>query len=593
MDMHQIIFLLIMLTAIILFITEALRVDVVAIIIILALSITGIISIEEAFSGFASEPAIIVCAVFVLSAALSLTGVADKIGTWVGRWAGDSETRANLVIMSAVAALSAFTHHLMVTAMMLPIVMKHCKEKGLHSSRLLIPMATSASLGTTLTLIGAPALLLANSILKRSDITPLSFFSVGAVGLPLVLVSFAFILFATWLLPKRSGTSSTDDRFKLSDISTELIIPENSKWIGKKLNELKVETEQRFKIFGWYRDHRVMFDYEQELRLGDVILVKIDADELVSIEEKLGLALRAIKKFGDTLQKDGTTLADAKSQIFQAVVAPRSSLVGRSLSDLQFFHRHGVVALGLWRKSGWLEVEISETPLEEGDLVVLWGSEENLETLTRNRGFLLFMPFHAKTKRRMKMRLATGIMLASILSAAMGWLPAHVAFVAGALAMILTGCVSGDQAYEAIDTKIFVMIAGMIPLGIAMEKTGVDKLVAQLVFEYTQGFSPFIMLLVFFWFAALITQILSDSATTVLLAPIAIAFAKSAQIAPTAVVVAVTIGAVASFLTPIGHHGNLLILSPGGYRFTDFLKIGLPLTMIISLITSYMCLILW
>lgn len=593
MDIHQITFLLIMVAAILLFVTDALRVDVVAVLIILALSITGILTTEEAFSGFASEPAIIVCAVFILSAGLSLTGVADKIGTWVGRFAGKSEARANLVIMSAVAALSAFTHHLMVTAMMLPIVMKHCKEKGLHSSRLLIPMATSASLGTTLTLIGAPAFLLANSILKRSEAPALSFFSVGMVGLPLVLVSFTFILLTSWLLPKRSGATSNDERFKLSDISTELVIPEESKWIGKKLSELKAENEQRFKIFGWYRNHRVLFDYEQELRLGDVILVKINADELVSIEEKLGLALRAVKKFGDNVDKDGKTLSDENSQIFQAVVAPRSSLIGRTLADLQFFHRHGVIALGLWRKSGWLEVEISDTPLEEGDLVVLWGAEENLENLTQHRGFLMFMPFNGKPKRRLKMRLSSGIMLTAVLCAAMGWLPAHVAFVAGALAMILTRCVSAEQAYDAVETKIFVMIAGMIPLGIAMEKTGVDKILADLVFRYTEGYSPFMMLLVFFWFAALLTQILSDAATTVLIAPIAIAFAKSAQLSPTAVVVTVTIGAVASFLTPIGHHGNLLILSPGGYRFADFLKIGLPLTMIISLITCYVSLAVW
>lgn len=593
MDVQQIIFLAIMLCAVALFITDALRVDVVAVLIILALSISGIISSQEAFSGFSSEPAIIVCAVFILSAGLSFTGVNDVIGNWVGRWAGESETRANLVIMSAVALLSAFTHHLMVTAMMLPIVMKHSKEKGLPSSRLLIPMATSASLGTTLTLIGAPAFLLANAILIRGGIPGLSFFSVGSVGLPLVIVSFIFILLAGWLLPRKSGPESADERFKLSDISTELIIPENSKWIGKKLSELKAETEKRFQALSWYRNHRSLFNYEQEIQLGDVILVKIGADELVSIEEKLGLALKAVKKFGESVQMDGSTLTDESSKIFQAVVAPRSPFIGRSLANLNFFHRHGVVALGIWRKTGWLESEIADAVLQEGDLVVLWGDEENLENLTTHRGFLMFMPFDAKPKRRLKIRLSAAIMLISILFAAMGWLPSYIAFVAGALAMILTKCLSPNQAYEAIETKIFVMIAGMIPLGIAMEKTGVDKVLADLVIQYTQGWPPFAMLLIFFWFAALLTQILSDAATTVLIAPIAIAFAKSTQISPTAAVITVTIGAVASFLTPIGHHGNLLILSPGGYRFVDFLKIGLPLTVIVSLVTCYISLKVW
>lgn len=591
MDMNQILFLLIMLGAITLFITDALRVDIVGVLIILALAVTGLLDVKQVFSGFSSEPAIIVCAVFILSAGLSLTGVTDVIGSWVGRLAGNSETRANLVIMTAVAALSAFTHHLMVTAMMLPIVMKLCKEKGFHSSRLLIPMATSASLGTTLTLIGAPAFLLANSILQRSGAPALQFFSVGAVGLPLVIVSFTFILLAIWVLPKKSGADSSDDRFKLSDITTELVIPENSKWLGKPLSELKAATEKRFQIFSMFRRHHSLpLGQEQELKLGDTLLVKTSADELVSIEEKLGLALKAVKKFGEG---ESTTLADQNSLVFQAVIAPRSSFIGKTLSDLNFFHRHGVIAVGLWRKKGWIDGEISDTTLEEGDLVVMWGPEDKLETLTHHKGFLMFLPFQAKPKRRLKGGLSTGIMVASIVCAATGILQPHVAFVAGAMAMILTKCLTVDQGYEAIETKIFVMIAGVIPLGIAMEKTGVDKLLADLVFQYTQGWAPFAMLLVFFWFAALLTQILSDAATTVLIAPIAIAFAKTAQISPTAAVVTVTVGAVASFLTPIGHHGNLLILSPGNYRFSDFLKIGLPLTVILSVVTSYISLQVW
>ncbi len=578
------------------FTTEVLRVDVVAVLVILALALTGLIDAKQAFSGFASEPAIIVAAVFILSAGLSLTGVTDAIGRLVGKWSGNNEVTANIVIMVTVAALSAFTHHLMVTAMMLPIVMKICKEKGLHSSRLLIPMATAASLGTTLTLIGAPAFLLASNILTRSGAPTLGIFSVAKVGLPLCVVSFTFIILMKWLLPRKSGAENSDDRFKLTEISTELIIPEKSKWIGLTYQELKDQSEKRFKMFGWLRKGKI-----QELRSdgllqeGDVFLVKINADELVSIEEKLGLALKAVKKFGSEVSVRGntSTLAEEDGRIFQAVLAPNSEFIGRSLSQIHFFERHGVAAIGVWRKSGWIMTETSDTPLKEGDLIVLWGPEDKLERLTRHRGFLMFLPFHARSTKRTKMGLSSAIMVAAVLATALGWVPAHVAFVAGALGMILAKCVSVEQGYEAIETKIFVMIAGVIPLGIAMEKTGVDKLLANYVVQYTQGWQPLYMLLVFFWFAAVVTQILSDAATTVLIAPIAIAFAKTAQISPTAAVITVTVGAVASFLTPIGHHGNLLILSPGRYTFADFLKIGFPLTVIISGMTSYLSLYFW
>lgn len=596
MDSSQIIFLVITVVAIGLFITEALRVDVVAVLVILALTLTGLIDAKQAFSGFASEPAIIVAAVFVLSAGLSLTGVTDAIGRLVGKWSGDNEVVANVVIMFTVAALSAFTHHLMVTAMMLPIVMKICKEKGLHSSRLLIPMATAASLGTTLTLIGAPAFLLANNILVRSGAPSLGIFSVAKVGLPLCLVSFTFIILMKWLLPRKSGAENSDDRFKLTEISTELIIPEKSKWIGLTYQEMKEQSEKRFQMFGWLRKGKIQeLKNDAILNEGDVFLVKINADELVSVEEKLGLALKAVKKFGSEVSagEKTSTLAEEDGRIFQAVLAPNSEFIGRSLSQIHFFERHGVAAIGVWRKSGWIMSETSDIPLRAGDLIVLWGPEDKLEQLTRHRGFLMFMPFRARSTKRIKMGLSSFIMVASVLVTALGWLPAHVAFVAGALAMILAKCVSVEQGYEAIETKIFVMIAGVIPLGIAMEKTGVDKLLAAFVVQYTQGWQPIEMLLVFFWFAALLTQILSDAATTVLIAPIAIAFAKSAQISPTAAVITVTVGAVASFLTPIGHHGNLLILSPGRYTFSDFLKIGFPLTVIISGMTCYLSLYFW
>ncbi len=535
-------------------------------------------------------------AVFILSAGLSLTGVTDSIGHYIAKWAGNNEWIANIVIMLSVATLSAFTHHLMVTAMMLPIVMKICKEKGLHSSRLLIPMATAASLGTTITLIGAPAFLLANNILMRAGEQRLGIFSISKIGIPLCLASFTLIVLLKWILPRKSGAESVDDRFKLSEISTELVIPEKSKWIGLTFKELKETNDKRFQIFGWLRDRRIQdpLQADNTIQLGDVFMVKIGSDELVSIEEKLGLALKAVKKYGNEVSEGNTSsLAEEHSRIFEAVLAPKSEFIGRTLSEIHFFQKFGVVAIGVWRKSGWILSETSNTPLKEGDLIVLWGSEEKLELLTRHRGFLMFLPFHARSTKRIKMRLSSVIMGATILMTAIGWVPAHVAFVLGAVAMILTRCLTVEQGYDAIETKIFVMIAGVIPLGIAMEKTGVDKLLAQFVVQQTQGWQPLAMLLVFFWFAALVTQILSDAATTVLIAPIAIAFAKSAGISPTAAVITVTIGAVASFLTPIGHHGNLLILSPGGYRFSDFLKIGFPLTILISLITCYLSLMFW
>lgn len=591
----QIIFLTIMIVAMVLFMTEYLRVDVVAILIVLSLSVTGLLSAKDAFDGFSSEPAIIVAAVFVLSAGLSYTGVTDVIGDWVMRLCGKGEMRAIAVIMIAVAAMSAFTHHLMVTAMMLPIIMKICKEEqGLHASRLLIPMATAASLGTTLTLIGAPALLLANNVLIRNGQKPLGFFEIGQVGLPLVITGVLFCILMKWILPKTSGIDDEADDFKLTVIFTELVVAGDSKWIGQTCPDFITKMEKKFKVRDWLRADGTKLDKTSiaTILAGDMFNISTTPDELMSFDGSQGIFLKALRYFQDG-KESIRSLAGEEKRILKAVIAPKSEFVGRSVAQTDFYNRFGVAVVGIWRKSGWISAGVADTILQPGDMLVIWGPQEKLDNLNLHRGFLMFLRFYGTPIKRNKSLIAAGVMLGAIALAASGVLPVYIAFVAGALMMVLTKCIDVPQAYNSIETRIFVMIAGVIPLGIAMEKTKVDDLLANLVVRLTEGWEPFAMLLVFFWIASLVTQILSDAATTVLLAPIAVAFAKAAEISPTSAVVCVTIGSVASFLTPIGHHGNLLILSPGGYRFSDFLKIGLPLTVLLSLITCFLALKIW
>lgn len=594
MDLHQILFLVILSAALYLFVSEKLSVDLTAVLIILALAITEILSPKEAFSGFSSEPALIVCAVFVLSAGLSSTGLTDAIGNWVGRWSGSNQWTANLVIMSTVAALSAFTHHLMVTAMMLPIAMRISREKKIPASRLLIPLATAASLGTTLTLIGAPAFLLANEVLVRAGEPALRLFSVSPLGLVLVGSSFLLILILLWLLPQTSGKDPADDKFRITEVFTELVITQGSRWIGVSMGDFQTQTAKRFEIVGLKRDERRLSTLQGELifQFDDVLLVKTSPDELASIDEKMGLALRTVKRYGEQIQ-----LLEGHEQeptrIVQGLISPQSSLIGKTVGEIDFLHRMGVLVIGLWRKEGWIYSEISEVRLRSGDLIVLWGTEEKLDEIHTSENFLLLFPLTLKPKKRVKAKIAGSIMLASVLLAAMEILPPHMAFLSGAVAMVMTKCVSLRQAYESIEVKIFVMIAGVIPLGLAMEKTGLAKLFAQALASVMSQWDPIAIMLTFFITAALLTQILSDAATTVLLAPIAVSFAKAIEVSPTAAVVCVTVGAVASFLTPIGHHGNLLVLGPGNYRFMDFFRIGLPLTLLIAAVTCFMALRIW
>nr|BFD67037.1 SLC13 family permease [Bdellovibrio sp. HAGR004] len=595
MDLNQIMFLFILAGALYLFISEKLSVDLIGILIILALAITRVLDPKEAFSGFASEPALIVAAVFVLSSGLTATGLTDAIGNAVGKFAGRNQWLANLVIMVTVAGLSAFTHHLMVTAMMLPIVMRMCREHNMPSSRLLIPMATAASLGTTMTLIGAPAFLLANNVLKRSGEPGLRLFEVTPLGSVLVGVGVVFILLMLWVLPKTSGRDRQDDKFRIDEVFTELIVTEKSQWLGMGLAQFQKENVKRFEIVGVKRYGKRIstLDSDFVLQEQDIILVKTSPDELLSVDEKTGLALRTVKKYGEEVQSGDPAKKTEEPMIVQGLISPQSPFVGKTIGEVDFLRTLGVLVIALWRKDGWIYHEISQVRLKEGDLIILWGYEDQLDEIHQSSDFLLLFPMQVRPKKRNKAPLAGVIMLVSVIMAATEILPPHISFLTGAVMMVLTKCVSLRNAYESIEVKIFVMIAGVIPLGLAMENTGLAGIFAKNLSGMISHWDPWVIMLTFFVAAGLLTQILSDSATTVLIAPIAVAFAKAANVSPTAAVVCVTVGAVASFLTPIGHHGNLLILGPGNYRFVDFLKIGLPLTAVIAIVTSFMSLRLW
>lgn len=585
----QIAFGLILAVGLYLFISERLRVDVTAMLILLALVLTGVLDSKQALSGFASEPAIIVAAVFVISGALAATGISERLGAWIGRAAGVHEWRTIAVVMPAVALLAAFTHHVMVTAMMLPLLLRHARDRQLPASRLLMPMSLAASLGTTLTLFSAPAFLLASDMLQRAGTDGLGIFSITPIGIALVLVGTSYMLGARWLLPKRSGTHGDDDYLRLDRYRTELLVVKDGRWTTRPLSELHKALGARFRLLGWLRDgvRRDDLTATSPLLAGDVLLVEASADELLSLHDDPGLDLNAIVRFNDTVSGEGAP------QLVQAVVAPGSEFIGRSIRELDFARQFHAVIAGLWRREGDMADRLSDARLREGDLLVLYGRPSRFSDLAAHHGFLMLVPFAGEAKRRVHAPLALLILGVTILAAATEWLSAPLAFLMGAVAMVSTRCVDIQQAYRGIDVRIFVMIAGVIPLGIAMEQTGTADLLARGLSHMVAGWPALPILLVMFTAAALLTQVMSDAATTVLLGPVAISLARTLDLPPTPFVVCTALGAVVAFLTPIGHHGNLLILGPGQYRFGDFLRIGLPLTVVIALVSAWMARWLW
>ena len=596
---QQVFFLLILTAAIVLFITEWIRSDLVAVMIVVALYVTRVLDPRDALSGFSSEPAIVVAAIFVLSAAMHATGFSDTIGSWIGRLAGTSLTRAIVVIMPSVALLSAFTHHVTTTAMMVPVTLDLARERNIPASKLLMPMSFAASLGTAITIIGAPAFLIASTTLQQSGRSGLGIFSIAPIGLSLTLVGTLFVLLiGRFLLPSRQAPADRANHFRLEDYLTEIVITDKSPFLKRSVADLEEDKKYHFKVLALIRKgKRLRAPYKQlVLTEGDVLVVRAPPDELVAIRDEPDLELHPIKLFGDqnVSRVNGNGNGDDEHDAFvQAVVAPRSDLIGRTLKQIDFRRRYGSVVVGLWRKDGWLDQEISKVRLKPNDVLVLEGDEDALARVAADPAFLMMVPFQGESKLRRRAWLTGLIMLLAILLAAFNVMSIEMAALAGAIAVVLTRCLNIRQAYQSIDSRIFVFIAGAIPLGVAMQKTGMAGMFAGWLQQAVGGWPERVVLLVLFAVVAVITQFMSDAATTALFAPVAVALAEGLGRPPEAFVVTVAMAAVVSFLTPIGHHGNLLVYGPGRYRFGDFVRVGTPLTVFAALVVVMLAPVLW
>jgi len=595
---QQVLFLLILTGAIVLFVTEWIRTDVVAAMVIVALYATRVLDPKDALSGFSSEPAIVVAGIFVLSASLHATGLSDTIGNWIGRLAGNSVARAIAVIMPSVAVLSAFTHHVTTTAMMVPVTLDVSREHNMPASKLLMPMSFAASLGTTITIIGAPAFLIASNTLQQSGRGGLGIFSITPIGISLSLIGTVFVLLVgRYLLPSHEAEEDRGSHFRLEDYLTEIVVTEKSPLLKRTVAELEADEKYHFKVVGLLRaGRRLRTPYKQEeLREGDVLIVSITPEELVAIRQEPNMELRPVKEYGEpnAAKKEASNGEAVDDEFVQAVVAPRSDLIGRTLSTVNFQRRYGAIVVGLWRKEGWLDQEISKVRLRANDVLVLEGDGESLANVANDPAFLMLVPFHGESKPRRRAWVAGLIMLATILLAAFNLMTIEMAAVTGAVAVVLTGCINIRQAYSSIDARIFVFIAGAIPLGVAMQKTGTANMLAGWLQHAVGGWPERLILLALFAVVAVITQFMSDSATTALFAPVAVALAQALGRAPEPYVVTVAMASVVAFLTPIGHHGNLLVYGPGRYKFGDFVKVGTPLTIVAAIVVVGLAPIIW
>ncbi len=579
----------IVLAAVVLFATEKLRVDVIALLVLLTLTLVGLVSPEEAFSGFSSPAVITVWAVYIVSGGLFRSGAADVLGARIMALAGNSEARLIFVIMLASGILSAFMNNIGAAAVLLPAVAGVSRQSGVPLSRLLIPLSFASLMGGNMTLIGTPPNVLAASILSERGLATLGFFDFLPMGIVVFSSGILYMVLAGRFLLPTHPPVETEQLNSLREYVSEVRISAESPLAGKSLYQSGLGADYDLSVVRILRaeETSVMPLPSINIRAGDLLIVEGTVENLLRAKQDLRLEIEAERTLG--LQQEG----DANLQIVEATLAPRAAIAGKTLRDIRFRDRYQFTALAIWRQGEIITHRLKDVRLQFGDTLLLQGAPRNLPALQEGGEFLVLEPVRIEQRRWHKAPLTVAIMLLVLGLTTIGGLHVSLAMVLGSVLMVLTGCLDMDEAYQSIEWRSVFLIAGMLPLGLAMESSGTARFLADTLVSLLGGFGVMGVLAGIYILAGLITEPMSNAAATVLIVPIGIDIALELGADPRTFVLACVIGASTSFLTPVGHQANVLVFGPGGYKFTDFTRVGAPLNVVILIATLIFLPIFW
>jgi len=572
--------------ALIIFGTEKLRVDVVALLVLLIVGLTGLVGPKKVFAGFANSAVITVWAVYIVSGGLFRTGVADILGKFIYRLSGGNEMRLITVIMLTCGLMSAFMNNVGATAMLLPAVVSVAKQTKIPASKLLIPLSFSSLMGGSLTLIGTPANILATSIVSESGLPTFQFFDFTVIGLVVFGTGILYmVLIGRHLLPMRQPPGTGDAKIKgeLRKYISEVRVLPDGKLAGCSLLESKLGADYDLTVIALVRGYKTVKNLERDsiIEPDDILLIEGSAENLLRARKELGLATANESKRHVELDK----LSEEDIGIVEATLAPYSTMVKRSLRSLNFRERYGFTVLAIRRHGEVITKRLRSVRLQFGDDLLLQGPRRRLQALQEENNFLVLEPLKISERRSRKMPIAVGWMLLVVALAITGVLDISMAMVTGAVGMVITGCLSMDEAYESIDWRTVFLVAGMLPLGVAMETTGTARYIADLLLGSIGSLGPMAALAGVYLLAALITQPMSNAAAMVLVVPIAIDTSLGLGANPLTFTLATVIGAATSFLPPVGHKANVLVFGPGGYKFFDYARVGALLTVFLFIAT--------
>ena len=595
MDSHVFIIGLLV-VSLVLFAFEVIRADIIAIGVMLLLMVTGSVTITEGFSGFSNPAVITVIAMFILSHGLVRSGIADWAANLFISLGGNSPARITFLVMMMVGLLSSVMNNIGAVAVLMPAVFAVSSRKDYPVTKLLIPLSFGSLMGGLTTLIGTPPNLLVSMAMEERGFEGFKMFDFTPTGLIIMLSGALYmVFFGRKLLPDRKTDRQLATQYHLDEYVTDVIIPPGSPLAGIELQQAKLFVEMDITVLSISRVHHG--ELITILPLGSTIL---EANDRLMVEGNISQLLKDDRKnvlkiyVSEKITRDDQ-IARGELKLVEVSVTPVSGLIGESIRNGSIRHQYGGIVLALRRSGQNMMVRFTQVPLMAGDVLLVEGTDDTIHKMAESRDLFVASPIALKKSNLKKAPLAIIIMLMSILLAAFGILHISVAGFLGVLLMVITGVVRVQDIYHEIEWRVIFLIAGMMPLGIAMDEQhfGTAKWMADGFIALAGQSSPYILITALVLFTSMVTEVMSNAAAAVLIAPIAIAIATSMGFYPHPFIMAVAISASTTFLTPIGHQANVLVYGVGNYKFSDFARVGFWLNIITILIAIFIVPLFW
>lgn len=569
---------------------EKWSVDIVALVAMAALLAFGILTPPQLFGVFSNEAIITIACMFVLSAGLESTGAIEAMGQKLSSLGLRTETSLLLVTLPLVGIISAFVNNTPVVVVFMPIMISMAAKYGIKPSKLLIPLSFAAIFGGSCTLIGTSTNILVSSTAHAHRQDALGMFELTKVGLVLGVAGLVYMLtIGRRLLPERETLSTILQTTKSREYLTEAVIASDSPLIGKLIGDSPLKTLKNSRILDITRNGEVLTTPLDQIVLeqGDRLRITSILSGVLEMKDQPGLDILPHAELG--LEPLGMQ----KAAIMESVIGPNSELIGKSIRQINFRQRFGILILAVHREGQNLRKKFEKVRLNFGDTILMEGTESAIEKLRADRNFLLLSAPPASITRRGRMWVSIGIVLMMVLLASVNLMPISGLAMICALMMVLTGCLQIEEAYRAINWKIIIFIMGTLSLGFALDQTEGAKYLAEGLIMSLGSAGPVAMLAATFAISSLLTTFLSNNAVAVIFTPIVIGAVIGLDLNPRPYIVAVAFGASASFATPVGYQTNTLVYGAGGYRFSDFIKVGLPLNILFWILATILIPYIW